>query len=154
MILNATTNQFWANNFHEFIYFQNQGTNIGNIIASNGGNQISYNTSSDYRLKEDLKDFKGIDLVNKIKVYDFACKSNRDRMYGVIAHELQDVLPYAVSGNKDEMNSNGTPKTQSVDYSKLTPILIKAVKEQEIKIKEQQKQIELLIKRLEVIENR
>lgn len=152
VVLNANTNQYWANNYHEFMYFQNQGSNIGGVYGSNGGNQVSYNTSSDYRLKKDLKDFDGVNLVNKIKVYDFAWKSTGDRMYGVMAHELQGVLPYAVSGNKDELNSDGTPKIQSVDYSKLTPILIKAIQEQEIKIQEQQKQIELLIKRLEMIE--
>lgn len=152
LILNANTNQYWANNYHEFVFFQNQGTNIGGVYGTNGGNQVSYNTSSDYRLKKDLKDFDGLKLVNKIKVYDFAWKSTGDRMYGVMAHELQDVLQYAVSGNKDELNSNGTPKIQSVDYSKLTPILIKAIQEQELKIKEQQKQIDLLIKRLEMIE--
>ena len=59
---------------------------------------VSYNTSSDYRLKEDLQDFAGLDMVSKIPVYDFKWKTDESRSYGVMAHELQEVLPQAVSG--------------------------------------------------------
>jgi len=62
-------------------------------------------------------------------------------MEGVIAHELQEVVPYAVTGFKDEKNNDGTDKIQNVDYSKIVPILVKA-------IQEQQAQIELLKKQL------
>jgi hypothetical protein len=44
-------------------------------------------------------------------------------MYGVIAHELQEVLPYSVTGEKDAEDM------QSVDYSKIVPILVKAIQE-------------------------
>jgi hypothetical protein len=44
-------------------------------------------------------------------------------MYGVLAHELQEVIPYAVTGVKND------EKMQSVDYSKLVPILVKAIQE-------------------------
>lgn len=154
IILNANTNNntSWTNNYHEFVFFQNQGAYIGAIIGTNGGNMVSYNTSSDYRLKYDLKNFEGVNLINRIKVYDFAWKSSGDRMYGVMAHELSEVLPYAVAGKKDEIDLNGQPKIQSVDYSKLTPILIKAVQEQEVKINELQMQVERLIKRIELLE--
>lgn len=133
--LNANTNQNWGNNYHEFMFFQNQGTNIGSIVGSNGGNQVLYNTSSDYRLKTDLKNYNGLDLVNKVKTYDYAWKSNNSRMYGVMAHELQEVLPYVVSGEKDEFDKEGKIIPQAVDYSKLTPILVKAIQEQDMKMK-------------------
>ena len=152
MILNANTNQNWSSNWHEFIYFRNQGNNIGGIIGSNGGNMVSYTTSSDYRLKTDLKGFNGLDLVNKIKTYDYAWKRDSSRMYGFMAHELQEVLPYVVTGRKDAIDANGKIIPQSVDYSKLTPILVKAIQEQDTKIKEQQKQIDKLIKRIELLE--
>ena len=74
MILNANTDQSWTFNYHEFIYFQKQGNNIGSIIAANNGAGVSFNTSSDYRLKTDLRNYSGIDLVNKIKTYDFLGK--------------------------------------------------------------------------------
>lgn len=139
--LNANTNQNWGNNYHEFMFFQNQGTNIGSIVGSNGGNMVSYNTSSDYRLKTDFKDFKGLDLIKKVKTYDYSWKRDSSRMYGVIAHELQEVLPYAVSGKKDAMDADGKIIPQSVDYSKLTPILVKALQEQDVKMKQLEERI-------------
>lgn len=115
-------------------------------IAQNGGSNVAFNTSSDYRLKEDLKDFDGLNLVSSLKVYDFKWKADDSRMYGVIAHEAQEVIPYIVSGDKDEMKENGKMKIQVVDYSKLTPILIKA-------IQEQQATIETLTTRITALEN-
>jgi hypothetical protein len=52
-------------------------------------------------------------------------------MYGLLAHELQEVIPYTVSGNKDEIKENGKIKVQVVDYSKIVPVLIKAIQEQQ-----------------------
>ncbi len=152
--LNANTDQNWANNYHEFMFFQKQGTNIGSIVGANGGNMVSYNTSSDYRLKADFKNYNGLEIVNKIKTFDYLWKSDSSRMYGVIAHELKEVLPYAVSGIKDAVDKDGKIIPQSVDYSKLTPILVKAVQEQDIKIKELQLKIEALLKRLETVESK
>ena len=154
MVLNANTSQNWANNFHEFIYFRNQGNNIGGIIASNGGNMVSYGTTSDYRLKRDLREFSGLDLVNKIKTYDFAWKRDSSRMFGVMAHELQAILPYAVNGQKDEVDVNGKIIPQSVDYGKLTPILVKAIQEQDVIIKEQVEKLIKLSKEKDSIEKR
>lgn len=133
-ILNANTDQNWTYNYHEFIYFQKQGNNIGSIIAANSGTGVTYNTTSDYRLKTDLKDFKGLDVVNKIKTYDFSWKTNNSRMHGVMAHELQEILPYAVTGKKDSVDANGKMITQGVDYGRITPVLVKAIQEQDIKI--------------------
>ena len=83
----------------------------------------TYNTSSDYRLKEDLQDFVGLDMISKISVYDFKWKEDENRSYGVIAHELQEVLPQAVDGEKD------AEEMQGVDYSKIVPLLVKSIQE-------------------------
>ena len=154
LILNANTDQNWSNNLHEFVYFKNQGTNIGGIYGTNGGNMIMYGTTSDYRLKTDLKNYNGLDLVNKIKTYDYAWKKDSSRMYGVMAHELQSVLPYAATGQKDAVDADGKIIPQAVDYSKLTPILIKAIQEQDIKIKEQEGKILKLNNQKDSIEKR
>jgi len=50
-------------------------------------------------------------------------------MYGVLAHELQQVIPYAVIGEKDEIDENDNLIPQGVDYSKIVPILVKAIQE-------------------------
>ena len=96
-------------------------TNTGSITTS--GNLTLYNTTSDYRLKQDFKSFIGLDIINKIKTYDYEWKSNKTRSYGVIAHELQEVLPFAVFGVKDG------EQLQQVDYSKIVPIMVQAIKD-------------------------
>jgi hypothetical protein len=120
------------------IYFYKKNgsgvTNTGSISTS--GNSTAYNTTSDYRIKEDLKQINGLEKVSAIKVYDFKFKGIDNRMDGVIAHELAEVLPYAVSGQKDAVDENGEIKAQGVDYSKLVPIMIKAIQELKAEIDE------------------
>lgn len=154
VIFNANTNQSWANNWHEFLMFQNQGTTIGHISGGSNGSAMTYNTTSDYRLKTDLKNYSGLALVNKIKTYDFAWKKDSSRMYGVLAHELQAVIPYMVTGNKDAVDATGNILPQAVDYSKLTPILVKAIQEQEIEINKLKAEKELMEKSIQMIQRR
>jgi hypothetical protein len=112
-----------ANNAGTY-YFQNfmaGSTDVGSITSN--GTTTNYSVTSDYRLKEDLKEIKGIEKVSEIKVYDYKWKSDNTRMDGVLAHELQEILPYAVIGEKDG------ERMQGVDYSKLVPVLVKAIQE-------------------------
>jgi hypothetical protein len=153
MILNAVTNSFWGNGYHEFIMFQNSGNTIGQIMAPNG-TSVSYATTSDYRLKKDLRSFRGLDLINRLKTYDFAWKIDDSRMYGFMAHEIQDVLPYLVNGQKDAVDTKGKIVPQTVDYSKLTPILVKAIQEQDETINNLKKDKERLEQMLKDIQER
>jgi hypothetical protein len=111
-----------------FIQFVNSNGVVGSISTS--GTLTSYNVTSDYRLKQDYKDYSGLDLVNKIKTYDYEWKADKTRGYGVIAHELQSVINYAVTGVKDGKEMQG------VDYSKIVPVLIKAIQEQQTQIEQ------------------
>jgi len=106
---------------HTQMQFFHNATVVGSVVTT--ASSTSYNTSSDYRLKEDLQDFAGLDMVSKIPVYDFKWKTDESRSYGVMAHELQDVLPDAVTGEKD------AEEIQSVDYSKIVPLLVKSIQE-------------------------
>jgi hypothetical protein len=101
-------------------YFVSTGE-AGSITLS--GSSTSYNTSSDYRLKQDLKEFNGLSLISEIKTYDYEWKTDHKRSYGVIAHELQAILPQAVTGEKDG------ERMQGVDYSKIVPVLVKSIQE-------------------------
>jgi hypothetical protein len=101
--------------------YRNPNGIVGSISMTNS--TTAYNTTSDYRLKEDLQDFAGLDMVSKIPVYDFKWKLDESRSYGVMAHELQEVLPDAVSGEKD------AEEMQGVDYSKIVPLLVKSIQE-------------------------
>jgi hypothetical protein len=123
-----------------FAYFDKSGVVVGSI--STNGTTTAYNITSDYRLKEDLKELNGLEKVQAIKVYDYKWKSEESRMDGVLAHELAEVLPYAVHGQKDEMYEDGTEKMQGVDYSKIVPILIKAIQELKTEIDSLKNQIQ------------
>jgi hypothetical protein len=138
---NAATVGFFGRNSSdgELFAFYRDSTQVGNISVTTV--LTTYNTTSDYRLKEDLQEFNGLEKVQAIKVYDYKWKSEESRMNGVLAHELAEVLPYAVTGEKDEVNEDGTDKMQGVDYSKIVPVLIKAIQELKTEIDSLKNQI-------------
>jgi hypothetical protein len=105
---------------------------VGSITVTTSA--TAFNTSSDYRLKTDFKDYNGLSLINSIKTYDYAWTIDNTRAYGVKAHELQELLPYMVFGEKDAINEDNSIKPQAVDYSKLVPILTKAIQELSAKV--------------------
>jgi len=85
---------------------------------------------SDYRAKSNLKPLVGaLGKIADISVYEYNISTSLSREIGVIAHELQDRIPYLVNGEKDAMHENGTPKFQTVNYGKMVPILLAAIQE-------------------------
>ena len=114
------------------IDFRTNTVERGKISVTDSG--VTYGTGSDYRIKEDFRSFNGMDILKNIKVYDFLFKETKERSFGVIAHELQEVLPIAVYGQKDWVREDGTMKIQQVDYSKIVPILIKSIQEHQLEI--------------------
>jgi len=128
------------------ILFQNDGVSVGNISVS--GSATSYNTSSDYRLKENVTPIQGAaDTVMAMQPCTYTAIADGVWYDGFLAHELQEVHPRAVQGTKDAMmdeeyeitpateteeavtGTRSVPDMQSVDYSKLTPILTAALQE-------------------------
>ena len=94
----------------------------GSISVTNSA--TTYNTSSDYRLKHDIQPMTGaLAKVASLKPCTYKWKVDGSAGEGFIAHELQEVAPYAVSGEKDG------EQMQGVDYGKLTPILTAALQE-------------------------
>ena len=112
-----------------YMVFQNSGGGQSGSISQTGATSVNYGSGSDYRLKEDLKEFNGLDKVLAIKTYDFKWINENKRDYGVLAHELQEIIASAVVGEKDALYEDETIKTQMVDYSKIVPILVKAIQE-------------------------
>lgn len=108
--------------------YYKQGSGLTGSITYNGTNTL-YNATSDYRLKEDLKDYNALQILGKLKTYDFKWKNTNTRDFGMLAHELQEVLPNYVSGQKDELTDDKSVKPQVVDYSKIVPLLIKSIQE-------------------------
>jgi hypothetical protein len=137
--------------------FYNANGVVGSIQTS--GSSTLYNTSSDYRLKEDMQPMTGaIERVNALNPVNFAWKADGSRVDGFLAHEAQSVVPEAVTGTKDAMqdeeyevtpavlNENGNvvteavmgtrsvPDYQGIDQSKLVPLLTAALQEAIAKI--------------------
>jgi len=110
------------------LQFKNPNGTVGNVTIS--GSATSYNTSSDYRLKEDIQDITGAtDRLMALKPCNFAWKADGSRVDGFLAHEAQAVVPEAVHGAKDEVDDEGNPVYQGIDQSKLVPLLTKALQE-------------------------
>lgn len=112
------------------VQFQMVGVAKGNIDISTTG--VTYNTASDYRLKEDIVPLTdALDLISGLspKRFKFISDPSHTVMDGFLAHELAQVVPAAVSGEKDAVYGNGQPMYQSVDASRLVPLLVAAVQE-------------------------
>lgn len=104
------------------------GTHSGDI-RSNSSGATSYNTTSDYRLKENVIDLEnGIECVRQLKPKRFNFKNDTVTMDGFIAHEVQEIIPVAVSGQKDHISDTGEPIYQSMDSSWMIPVLTSAIK--------------------------
>jgi hypothetical protein len=90
-----------------------------------GSNTVSYNTSSDYRLKENQVAISdGIARLKNLKPYRFNFKVDPDKTVdGFFAHEVTPIIPEAVTGEKDAEDM------QQLDYAKLTPLLTAALQE-------------------------
>jgi hypothetical protein len=112
--IRPTDGTTWAINFENA-----GGTQVGTISTT--PTATGYNTSSDGRLKEDLKSFDAGNIVDDTNVYDFAWKSTGERSYGIIAQQANEVYPSAVNYNKAE-------DAWGIDYSKYVPVLLQELK--------------------------
>ena len=114
---------------------------VGAIVT--GGSNVLYQSYSDYRLKENVADLTGaLDRINNLQPKTFNyINAPEFTNEGFIAHELQEVVPQAVSGEKDGMNEDGTPKYQGVDHSQIVPLLVGAIKELKAEVETLKNQI-------------
>ena len=154
----------------QLISFRLNNTEIGKITST--GSTTNYGVNSDYRLKENVDyEFTALDRVAQLKPARFNFITDVDNTVdGFIAHEVQDIVPEAITGEKDavreeeyeitpavldddgnvvteaEMGTREVPDYQGIDQSKLVPLLTKA-------IQEQQTLIDSLLARVEQLEN-
>ena len=118
----------------------------GYIGINATANTTSYNTSSDYRLKENIIPMTGaLDKVSQLKPVVWNWKHAPEVIgQGFIAHELAEVIPDAVSGEKDAVDEEGNPVYQGVDTSFLVATLTAAIKELKAIVDAQQQEINAL----------
>jgi hypothetical protein len=161
-----------------FIDFADGGGRVGSVSHNDDGGGVSYNTTSDYRLKENVNyDWDALSLVNQLKPAKFNFLSNPAKtVQGFLAHEVSDIVPSSVRGNKDHIESIGTvtdsdgnvvyegvyehfcktdegqtwtktgeePIYQQLDYSRIVPLLTKAVQELSSQVDELKAEIQEL----------
>ena len=161
-----------------FIDFADGGGRVGSVTHNDDGGGVSYNTTSDYRLKENVNyDWDATTLLKKLKPAKFNFKRNPSKtIQGMLAHEVMDIVPSSVRGDKDHMEPIGTikdsdgeivyegvyehftktdegqtwtqtgtePLYQELDYSRLVPLLTKALQEQQTIIDDLKSRIETL----------
>jgi hypothetical protein len=100
-------------------------TGRGSITYNRAGGLVAYNTTSDYRAKDILGPVVNPGAtIDALTVYEGQMKGATQGRPMLVAHEAQEHAPYAVSGVKDEVNEDGTPKYQQMDVSSLVPLLI------------------------------
>ena len=114
-------------------FFTSGGTQCGYILGD--GSSVSLVSLSDYRLKEDWQPIvNATQTLMQLNPYNFAWKADGSRTDGFLAHELQEVVPTAAHGVKDELDSDGNPKYQGIDQSKLVPLLVATIQELEARL--------------------
>ncbi|MDR6804767.1 hypothetical protein J2Y45_002925 [Dyadobacter sp. BE34] len=115
-----------------FMAFRIPAGQVGSIERA-AGLTVFYNNASDRRLKENIKNTRySIEDLMKIGVVDYNYISDeaKTRTTGFIAQDLYKVYPEAVSKGNEDVKV----KAWMVDYSKLTPLLVKAVQDQQKEI--------------------
>jgi hypothetical protein len=147
-----------AGSNRNFIEFHNNSDSTAGRIEHNGSTTVSYITSSDYRLKENVSyDFDATTRLKQLKParFNFIEEPNKT-VDGFLAHEVSDIVPEAISGEKDELqvwkegeelpegvsvgdnkldeNGNTIMQIQGIDQSKLVPLLVKTIQELEARI--------------------
>jgi hypothetical protein len=156
-----------TNGRNAFEFRNSSNADVGSITVNAAS--TAYNTSSDYRLKENVTPVSdGITRLQQLKPsrFNFIVDPGKT-VDGFIAHEVQTIVPEAITGEKDEVDADGNPQYQGIDQSKLVPLLTAALQEaiakietlegmvavNNITIDEQQHQLSTLAARLTALES-
>ena len=138
-----------ANSLRSAVIFYNadSGSNIGSITMQSSA--TAFNTSSDYRLKENVDyDWDATTTLKQLKPakFNWIADDTNTLLEGFIAHEVSSVVPQAIVGEKDQVATAedvtagmakqvGDPIYQGIDQSKLVPLMVKTIQELEARIK-------------------
>jgi len=148
-------------NFGQMNIFRNASSNVFSIIFNNtnssnisgsirqNGDATAFNTSSDYRLKENVDyDWDATTRLKQLKPakFNWISDDTNTLLEGFLAHEVSSIVPQAVSGEKDKVataddvaagivSSVGDAIHQGIDQSKLVPLIVKTIQELEARIK-------------------
>lgn len=131
----GAANSYWGNWVNSTVTknqftFNNPNGEVGRITTN--ASATTYNTSSDYRLKENITPIVGaLEKVSQLKPVNWTWKVDGSDGQGFIAHELAEIVPDCVTGEKDAVDAEGKPIYQGVDTSFLVATLTAAIQEQQ-----------------------
>jgi hypothetical protein len=124
--------------------FRRDSTDVGNISVTTSA--TSYNSGSDYRLKQDDTPLiDGLTRLKQLKPIKFKWKNDTSQFVdGFFAHEVSSIVPNAITGEKDAVyekddelgHKKGDPIYQQIDHGKLVPLLVAALQEEIVKREE------------------
>jgi hypothetical protein len=138
-VLMAADMNSGSGNGSTFISFERGGSQIGRIWQ-NAATSVAYATTSDERLKENLRPFNALGYILEMNPTRYTWKQGKEDGIGFIAQELFEVFPDAVCEGGDDV----TKQPWSIDYVKLIPVLTKAIQEQQVIIDDLKSRIETL----------
>ena len=119
------------------LFENDSATAVGQITSD--GSSTTYTTSSDYRLKENIESMQnGLDRVKQLNPVKFTWKETGEESEGFIAHEVDELFSDCINGEKDGESM------QTMDYGRITPLLVKAIQEQQEQINALQSEIKTL----------
>ena len=125
-----------AGSGRDYIEFWNSATAVAGRIEHTSSTGVTYVTSSDYRMKENIRPLEnGLSRLKQLKPVKFDWIENKESCEGFIAHEVDEIFTDAVAGKKDD------EKMQGIDYGRITPLLVKAIQEQQTQIDALQSEI-------------
>jgi hypothetical protein len=134
---NATPT-LWCGNDGSSAVWISFGNSSGGVYGSisRSGSATAYNTTSDHRLKENVDyTFDATTRLKQLKPCRFNFIADADTTVdGFLAHEVQSVVPEAITGTHNEEDDEGNPVMQGIDQSKLVPLLVKTIQELEARI--------------------
>ena len=110
-------------------FYKSNNTLLGKIVQNSSS--VSYDTTSDYRLKENVvTDWDATTRLKQLKPSRFNFIADADTtLDGFLAHEVSSIVPEAISGKKDAVDKDGNINPQGIDQSKLVPLLTKSLQE-------------------------
>ena len=130
----ANWTSWGAGTGHQHAVFRNSTNAVGSITT--GASSTAYNTSSDARLKEVTGSARGLEVINALNPVSYNWKVDGKSDEGLIAQEVLEIVPNAVSGSEEEY--------YQMDYSKLVTHLVAGMKEQQTLIEQLQAEVALL----------
>lgn len=138
----------------DHLYFQNMNSGRLAVFRQSSGNEpcsisnagvitcASIQTTSDIKLKENIVTIgNASEIINSLRGVTFDWKASKKKSYGLIAQEVEVVLPELVEETVDDSLNTNSEMTKTVDYDKIVSVLIEGWKEQQSQIKDLQEEV-------------